>query len=41
MKEAYDSTTVVVTIPYNKISFFTGNDLASEVLSASATMRHE
>lgn len=39
--EAYDLITVDVAIPYDKISFFTGNYLGGKNLSASVTMRHE
>lgn len=39
--EAYDLITVEVAIPYDKVSFFTGNYLGGKTLSASATMRHE
>lgn len=39
--EAYDLITVEVSVPYDKISFFTGNYLGGKTLSSSATMRHE
>lgn len=39
--EADDIVTVEVSIPYDSVSFFTGNYLGGKTLSAKATMRHE
>lgn len=39
--EVDDIVSVEVAIPYDKVSFFTGNYLGGKTLSAKATMRHE
>lgn len=39
--QPYDLITVKVSVPYDKVSFFTGRYLAGKDLSAETTMRHE
>lgn len=39
--QPFDLVTVEVSVPYDKVSFFTGKYLAGKILSAETTMRHE
>lgn len=39
--QPYDLVTVNVSVPFDKVSFFTGRFLAGKSLSAETTMRHE
>jgi Flp pilus assembly protein TadG len=39
--QPYDLITVKVSVPYDKVSFFTGRYLGGKNLSAETTMRHE
>ena len=39
--QPYDLVTVKVSVPYDKVSFFTGRFLAGKFLAAETTMRHE
>ncbi len=39
--QPFDLVTVQVSVPYDKVSFFTGKYLAGKTLSSETTMRHE
>lgn len=39
--QPFDLVTVQVSVPYDKVSFFTGRYLAGKTLSSETTMRHE